>query len=160
MAEHDSGDWVLQINVKIGDHLVNVRGFSSGFVLDKLDELAFGADRIHKALEALDGRPATAIVEKEKKWGARSQGGRTYPSATPAVSADILIRSELGGVPVGVSDGGTAGPTESTCTLHGQQRKWFGPGVSKASGKEYSASMRCPEKGCKALWEKPDGSFA
>ncbi len=56
MAEDNAiGDWVLQVNVKIGENSVVIRGRSSGFVLSKLEELAADHRRIHFALERLDG---------------------------------------------------------------------------------------------------------
>jgi len=181
MMADDNSEWIIQVNVKVGDHLVNIRGKGSRFVLDKLDELAGEAERLHAALEKLDGRPATEIVTKEKTWGARSQAGRTYPKTATASSptgsatssppkpveivADPhqLLTKELGAVRVGTETNAAASPgvphDVANCGIHGKPRQHYGPGVSSKTNKEYSASYRCPERGCAAVWANRDGSW-
>jgi hypothetical protein len=159
--ERREGEWVLQVSAKVGDHMINIRGFSSGFVLDKLDEIAEHADQIHEALSKLDGgRPATDIVQKEKQWGARSQGGRTYQKA-PSSPANGSGGGGGWGVP-------TPAPLEvpenvpqefRSCPDHHVPLKFVGPGNNKATGKPFSASMRCTTEGCrKSAWEN-NGSW-
>jgi len=71
-------EYKVQINVKVGDHLININGESPQEAVGHLQELAAHVAEIHEAMSILDGRPATEIVQKEKQWGARSQGGRSY----------------------------------------------------------------------------------
>lgn len=161
-------DWNVQISVKIGDHLTNIRGRSTNYVLERLEELASHADRVHAAMEALDGRPATEIVEKEKKWGARSQGGRSYPKSSPAsqtastaspaqsATPEQLIEKELGGTVIFSTE---VDDSVKTCPVHEKPRQFFEGGVSAKTNKKYSASYRCPERGCKPLWADPEGAF-
>lgn len=162
----------IQFNVKVGDHLININGEGPEEALSNLKFVAGHTPEIHAALEALDGRPATEIVQKEKTWGARSQGGRTYPkpaaggapqtstSATgswggqPAVAADPVqvAQQELGATVVSTeqnvaSVSAGAVPHEvMVCPLHGP-RKYAGPGVNQAN-KPYGASYRCSERSC------------
>lgn len=159
-------DYKVQINVKVGDHLINIQGDSPTEAYDYLKKISDWAPEIHQMIEKLDGRTATQIVQKEKSWGARSQGGRTYPqkaaqAALAAVvdtrSAGELIEQELSGTEV-VAPAPQEGV--STCEMHGQVRTLAPGGVSQKTGKEYSSSLRCPAPGCRPLWQKKDGSFA
>jgi len=85
--------WKISISVKIGDHMATVHGDTAAEAFQHLTEIAEHVAQVHQALSILDGgRPATEIVQKEKQWGARSQGGRSYQStpgnqAAPAASA-------------------------------------------------------------------------
>lgn len=162
----------IQFNAKVGDHLINVNAEDVEHALLLVEELTAKKDRLHSALEALDGRPATEIVQKEKTWGARSQGGRTYPkpAAGGAPQTTTSATGSWGGQPVAAADpvqvaqqelGATVVSTEQNvasvsagavphevmvCPLHGP-RKYAGPGVNQA-GKEYGASYRCSERSC------------
>lgn len=162
----------FQINAKVGDHLINVNGETPQEAVENLEVLAAHKDRIHAALSALDGRDATEIVQKEKTWGARSQGGRTYPkpAAGGAPQTSTSATGSWGGQPAAAADpvqvaqqelGATVVSTEQNvasvsagavphevmvCPLHGP-RKYAGPGVSQAN-KPYGASYRCSERSC------------
>lgn len=171
-----SEDYKVQISAKIGDHMVNVRGETTGEALLYLAELRAAANEIHGAMETLDGRPATEIVQKEKTWGARSQSGRTYPragasptgsTATTSPGAIEILKDELGAVVISTS---TNPPSPSStphvpdsnpelCAAHGLKRKFHEAGKNATTGKDFSASWRCPAAGCKPLWQKSDGSF-
>jgi len=177
-------EYKVQINVKVGDHLININGETVAEVQEYLHQLAEHSGEIHAAMEKLDGRPATDIVTKEKTWGARSQGGRTYPKtagassatspggSTPqtavaahAASPQQLLQQEMGAQVLGtetnaVASPGAGAPNEVVhCGIHGKPRQFYGPGVSSKTGKEYGASYRCTERGCSAHWQRKDGSW-
>lgn len=180
----EANRYAVQINVKVGDHLINVQGDSVAEVVDRLDLLAEQAGQIHGALEKLDGRPATEIVQKDNKaWGARSQSYRSYPkSATasttqPSTSsptsapntsdATSLLKDQLGATVVTtVTHSEPSQPTAyvsgsnpEICPEHGLKRRFHAAGTNTNTGKEYSASYRCPAAGCKPMWQRKDGSF-
>ncbi|SRR6266849_1827828 len=170
------GDYKLRINTKVGDHLLCFDGDTVEEAVENLERGATFVARIHAALSILDGRDATTIVPKDNKtWGARSQGGRTYPKTTPGSgdpgqptsapsgepSAESLLKSELGAVEV--KEGPAPGDVPQDiqhCQLHNQNRHLFGPGKSIKTGKEYSSSYRCPERGCSAKWQQKDGGWS
>jgi hypothetical protein len=181
------GSYKVQINVKVGDHLINIQGDSGEEAISLLEGLASQSRHIHSAIEHLDGRPATEVVQKETTWGARSKGGRTYPravntaaSTTPtpiataqsvqdqAPSATELLQNELGAKVVS----STSTPSDAStrpehvpnsnpelCADHGLKRKFYPAGKNKNTNKDFSASWRCPAAGCKPLWDKGDGRF-
>lgn len=125
-----SDGYAVQINVKVGDHLINVQGDSAEEAMKNLSDLVTVAPELHEHLSRLDGRPATEIVQKEKQWGARSQYGRTYPkSATASTTqpstqnptsvqntAEQLLKDQLGATVVGTETHSTVVGTETHST--------------------------------------------
>lgn len=134
-------EYGVQINVKVGDHLINVNGVDAAEAFQRLNDLADHAAEIHAAIEKLDGRPATEVVQKPANaWGARGQGNyRGKAQSSPGAAAPSQNR------PAGA-------PSGQNCQIHGTELKRFAGGVSQASGKEYSASLRCDDKNCKPVW--------
>lgn len=172
-------EYTVQINVKVGDHLINVNGATAEEAITNLVALADQTPLIHQALSILDGgRPATEIVQKEKTWGARSQGGRTYtnnPGAQAAPPASFPQPAQpFQGQPASPAPAGwnpqqpqwdpqqaiqqqlgatvisqtPNAPQDPVCGVHGQPLKYFGPGKNPNTQKEYAASWRCPTRGC------------
>lgn len=137
-------EYVVQINVKVGDHLLNVNGATPEEAFRNLETLAEHADAIHAAIEKLDGRPATEVVQKPANaWGARGQGN--YRGKAAGASAASNSSQTTSSRPSGA-------PSGQNCQIHGTELKRFAGGVSQASGKEYSASLRCDDKNCKPVW--------
>lgn len=114
----------FQINAKVGDHLINVNGETPQEAVENLEVLAAHKDRIHAALSALDGRDATEIVQKEKTWGARSQGGRTYPkpAASGAPQTSISATGSWGGQLAAAADPDHGDPNQSGFTTGNPQQ--------------------------------------
>ncbi len=161
-----SDGYAVQINVKVGDHLINVQGDSVAEVVDRLDLLAEQAGQVHAALSVLDGRPATEVVQKEKQWGARSQYGRTYPRASgstvgsPAQSsggstdATALLKDQLGATVVTTETHST--PQQSSPSTNGKVNNGQCPhGTTQKSGskngKNWTANF-CNAKVCSPEW--------
>ncbi len=134
-------EYGVQINVKVGDHLINVNGTTPEEAFKRLEELASHSEAIHAAIEKLDGRPATEVVAKPANaWGARGQGNYRGKAAAG------------GSAPANTAPKPSGTPTEQNCQIHGTPLTRFAGGVSQASGKQYSASLRCQDKNCKPVW--------
>jgi hypothetical protein len=174
----ESKNYAVQINAKVGDHLINIQGDSVAEAMERLHQLAENSVSLHGALTILDGRPATEVVQKEKQWGGRSQYGRSYPktntvpthtpanvaATTPGASPEQLLRDQLGATTVTTETRSTSeqpinspNGTLDVCPTHGLKRV-YKPGGENERGK-FSASYRCPAQGCRPVWQKRDGSW-
>jgi hypothetical protein len=130
-------EYGVQINVKVGDHLININGSTPGEAFQRLEELAEHSAAIHAAIEKLDGRPATEVVQKPANaWGARGQGNYRGKAQTASPNS---------------SPPSSGTPTEQVCSIHNTPLTRHAGGTNKA-GKEYSASLRCSDANCKPQW--------
>ena len=166
-----SGGYAVQINVKVGDHLINVQGDTPEEAVANLLKVQESADVIHEAMARLDGRPATEIVPKQSNsWGARSQtrAASPRPQTPPAVQQ---LQDALGAAVTGVqpnpapqyqaapAGGPPTPPGLEWCQLHGSPRAYAAGGVSQRTGNPYGASWRCSQRGCAPVWQNRDGSW-
>lgn len=133
-------EWAVQLSVRFGDHMANVRGTTTQEVMAYLRELRAMREEIQGIITELDGRPATEIAKKD--WGARSQSRGSYAQGTPKNFSQKAAPQET--------------PTGQTCQVHGTPIVRVAGGVSQA-GKPYNASLRCKEPSHRNVVQWLDG---
>ena len=164
-------NWNFSGTAKIGDHAVTIHAQTAEEFNQRLAELAKLKEEVWESLEILDDRPATAIAPKE--WGARSNGRRSPGNSSgwnKTAKPEKLLEREVGATPISSITNEPSQPSTPTphvpdanpelCATHGLKRVFHEGGKNATTGNTYSASWRCPAKGCRPLWQKKDGSFA
>lgn len=165
-----------------------IRGKDADELHKNLYEM-FGVHRLEDPMlavatlsKAFQNAYKSAVTAVQTGVSSSSTGQQSATAVAPEQNPQQLLSQHLGATVIETSSvdtsPATSGPSAQSasqttgasvphevrvCPLHGP-RKYFGPGVSERTGKEFGASYRCIERGCAAkppkplsLWQRWDG---